>query len=224
MLLSRGEIVDLIGEGVVENIQDMDQINGSSLDLRLGPNILVECMPKHVCPSCGHIMDGMEVSCIHSSIALGRGHTCSACMTYCLGVHYIVPVDLEAKETLTMKGESCSGKRGYLLAPGHSVLAGTIEVFNLPNDITMIYSLKSSMARCFMEHLNAGFCDPGWNGSTLTLEFVNLSRHHNLILREGMKCGQARFHRHTAVPHEHSYAVKGNYNNDIGATASKGLR
>lgn len=68
-------------------------------------------------------------------------------------------------------------------------------------------------------------CDPGWNGSKLTLELKNVSRFHKLILRPNMPIGQMVFFRHDVpVPHEESYAVRGQYNNQSHVTQAKGLR
>src|SRR5271170_1786056 len=44
----------------------------------------------------------------------------------------------------------------YDLAPGEFILAASQQVFNLPNDIAAHYTLKSSMARIGLNHLNAG--------------------------------------------------------------------
>jgi len=57
----------------------------------------------------------------------------------------------------------------YYLAPSEFVLAETIETFNLPDDISAQFVLKSSRAREGLNHLLAGWCDPGWHGSKLTL-------------------------------------------------------
>ena len=131
-------------------------------------------------------------------------------------------VDLKAKETPGMvfqKSDTIS------LVPGEFCLACTKEVFHLPDDIAAHYMLKSSLARAGLNHLFAGFADPGWHGSVLTLEFKNDLRHHSLKLTAGMKCGQMVFFRGTSpVPHEHSYAVRGQYNKSLGTQPSKGVR
>ena len=44
----------------------------------------------------------------------------------------------------------------YVLLPGDFILAASVEIFNLPNNISAEYKLKSSMARIGLEHLNAG--------------------------------------------------------------------
>lgn len=111
------------------------------------------------------------------------------------------------------------------LYPGQFCLAGTREIFHLPSDVAGHYMLKSSLARSGLGHLFAGFCDPCWHGSALTLEFKNELEHHALKLTPGMKCGQIVFFRGTShVPHEASYAVRGQYNNDSAAQPSKGAR
>tara|TARA_R100000093_G_scaffold67553_1_gene38985 strand:+ start:336 stop:878 length:543 start_codon:yes stop_codon:yes gene_type:complete len=111
-----------------------------------------------------------------------------------------------------------------VLKPGAFALASTEQIFNLPDDIAAIYVLKSSMARAGLNHLNAGYCDPGWHGSALTMEFHNTLRHHTLVMRPGDKCGQMYFFRGEMVPELASYAVRGQYNGDGGVQASKGVR
>lgn len=111
-----------------------------------------------------------------------------------------------------------------VLRPGDFALASTEQVFNLPSDIAAVYVLKSSMARAGLNHLNAGYCDPGWNGSALTMEFHNVLRYHTLVLKPGDKCGQMYFFRGQPVPDLASYAVRGNYNGDKQVQQSKGVR
>ena len=109
----------------------------------------------------------------------------------------------------------------FLLKPGQFVLAETVEVFNLPNDVAAQFMLKSSRAREGLEHLMAGYCDPGWNGSKLTMELHNSRQLHPIALWPGMKIGQMVFHVMADVPLQ-SYAVKGHYNGDLTVTASRG--
>ena len=109
----------------------------------------------------------------------------------------------------------------YMLEPNEFILASTMEVFNLPNDISAQFQLKSSGARMALEHLKAGWCDAGWHGSVLTMELKNMSRYHRIRLDEGAKIGQLVFFRHTPVPDEGSYATKGSYNKDKQVSATK---
>jgi len=110
------------------------------------------------------------------------------------------------------------------LFPGDFALAATEQIFHLPNDIAGHYMLKSSLARAGLQHLFAGWADPTWHGSALTLELVNCLRWHSLILEPGDKCGQMVFWRGQPVPDHASYAVNGQYCNDKGAQPSKGAR
>lgn len=109
----------------------------------------------------------------------------------------------------------------YLLAPGEFVLAQTRELFNIPNDVAARFALKSSRAREGIEHLLAGFADPGFYGAVMTLELQNARRIHSVPIWAGMKIGQMTFER-LAAPAEVTYAVKGHYNNDTTTTASRG--
>jgi len=131
-------------------------------------------------------------------------------------------VDLIAKENINMI--SLNIDNGYALAPGEFILASSREVFNLPDDISCEYKLKSSMARNGLDHATAGFCDATWSNSKLTLELSNVTKNHILWLTPGMAIGQMFFFRHEPVPAEKSYAVMGQYNNQKSVTESKGLR
>lgn len=104
---------------------------------------------------------------------------------------------------------------GYAtIMPGQFFLAHTVEVFNLPPNISAEYHLKSSMARIGLQHLKAGWCDAGWNGSVLTLELKNITQSHCIQLQAGDLIGQMTFFRHQPVPPHASYAAVGRYNGD----------
>lgn len=108
-----------------------------------------------------------------------------------------------------------------VLLPGDFILAASVEIFNLPNNISAEYKLKSSMARIGLEHLNAGWCDAGWHGSCLTLELKNMTRHHDIELNYKDPIGQIVFFRHAPVPDDKSYAVRGRYNGDTSVQGVK---
>lgn len=112
-------------------------------------------------------------------------------------------------------------ENGYLLKPGDFILAQSREVFYLPNWLSAEYKLKSSMARIGLEHMNAGWCDAGWNGSVLTLEFKNMTNNHDIIIRPGDAIGQMIFFRHEPVASEASYASRGRYNGDTSVSGIK---
>lgn len=107
-------------------------------------------------------------------------------------------------------------KEGHPLMPGDFTLAATMEDFDLPNDITAQFALKSSGARRGLEHAMAGFCDPGWKGK-LTLELKNIG-HDIIVLKLGMRIGQMIFFqmtKHTTRPY------KGKYHNIFEVSASR---
>ncbi len=109
----------------------------------------------------------------------------------------------------------------FPLKPGQFVLASTIEVFHLPSTVAAQFMLKSSRAREGLEHLMAGYCDPGWNGSQLTMELHNSRQLHPVGLWPGMRIGQMVFHRMSAAPLR-DYAQTGRYNRQPHVGASLG--
>ena len=127
------------------------------------------------------------------------------------GLHSVI--DYRKREPVTFN-EYHMDADGFVLEPGDFILAQSREVFNLPNWLSAEYKLKSSMARIGLEHMNAGWCDAGWNGSVLTLELKNMCRNHSIRIRPGDPIGQMIFFRHEPVPTEASYASKGRYNGD----------
>ena len=130
-------------------------------------------------------------------------------------------VELIQKQTPAMRPHA--GR--MFLDPGCFCLAQTREKFNLPMDVAGHYMLKSSLARSGLQHLCAGFADPGWHGSVLTLELINHLRYHTLVLEPGMKIGQMVFWRGSSpVPFERSYAARGQYNKSESVQQSKGVR
>ena len=109
----------------------------------------------------------------------------------------------------------------FVLRPGQFILAETIETFHLPDHIAAQFMLKSSRAREGLEHLMAGYCDPGWHGSKLTLELHNSRQLSGVALWPGMKIGQMVFHRMSERPLR-SYAETGRYNGDATVQGSRG--
>lgn len=115
----------------------------------------------------------------------------------------------------------CSPDHPYFMQPSEFVLAQTLEQFKIPSHIAAEFKLKSSRAREGLEHLLAGFADPGFYGSVMTLELVNARRFHSVPIWPGMKIGQMIFYKLSDVPMQ-SYAVTGHYNGDVAVTASRG--
>ncbi len=171
-LLSYNELCELVERGVIAPV-DPSCINASSIDIRLGSEIITE-----------RNLHGFAVVDPYKRTNFPQGR-----ITLGAGDHY----DME---------------------PGEFILAHSMEVFNLPNDISAEFRLKSSGARSGLNNLFACHCDAGWSGSTLTLELHNVLRYTRIRLTPGMPIGQMLFHRHTEVPEHRSYATVGRYNND----------
>jgi dCTP deaminase len=123
--------------------------------------------------------------------------------------HDMIPVDISKS----------SRDQPYELVPGQFILADTMESFNMPEDIAGLFFLKSSRAREGYENLHAGYADPGWHGSTLTLELKNSRQLQRLPIWPGLKIGQMVFFKMSAIPAT-SYAVVGHYNGHLSPTAS----
>ena len=136
-----------------------------------------------------------------------------------LGVNLLVEVD--AGEFKPADLSPFSKENPFLLEPGVFCLAQTQETFNLPNDIAAKFALKSSRAREGYNHMLAGWCDPGWHGSVLTLELTNAKRFSCLPLYPGLKIGQMVFYRMCGLPLR-DYSETGRYNRDIKVAASRG--
>ena len=129
-------------------------------------------------------------------------------------------IDLEAKQAPSMIRYEMP-EEGLIVNPGEFFLAHTIEEFNLPDTISADFMLRSSVARAGLEHLHAGWADPGFHGAQLTLEFKNMCQYNRLRLKPGMRIGQLRFFRHGHAG-EFSYRIKGKYNGQRGVQETKG--
>lgn len=107
-----------------------------------------------------------------------------------------------------------------VLTPQEFVLAHTMEVLNLPNDLAAEFRLKSSGARSGLQHALAIWADPGFHGA-MTLELTNSLRFHEIVLTPGCPIGQLIFHRVEPVPEHASYRARGRYNGDLGVSGIK---
>ena len=108
----------------------------------------------------------------------------------------------------------------FMLQPHEFVLAETLEEFKLPDCIAGQLALKSSRAREGIEHLLAGYIDPGYSGR-LTLELQNARTMHAVALWPGMRIAQIVFHRMTMLPSK-DYSMTGRYHGDTTVQVSKG--
>ncbi len=142
---------------------DESLVNPASLDVRLGPNLMVET--KHT------------------------------------------------DRLLTISIEQSSEQDPFLLEPGQFVLGETLETLNISSGLKLCaqFALKSSRAREGIEHLMAGYIDPGFHASKLTLELINARKLRPVRLWHGMKIGQLIFHRMEEPPMV-GYEQVGHYN------------
>jgi dCTP deaminase len=113
-----------------------------------------------------------------------------------------------------------SQEKPFMLQPHEFILSETMEEFKLPDCVAGQLALKSSRAREGIEHLLAGYIDPGYEGR-LTLELQNARAMHPVALWPGMRIAQIVFHKMSMLPGK-SYALTGRYQNDTAVQASKG--
>jgi len=109
-------------------------------------------------------------------------------------------------------------EKPYMLRPGEFILAHTAEQIHLPDDVCGMVLLRSSAARAGYEHSFAGWIDPGFKG-TIVAELRNNLSNHMLPIEPGMRLLQVVLMR-MALPAANPYNVKGNYQNQSGATGS----
>lgn len=149
-------------------------------------------------------------------------HLNPASLDVCLGSSIAVENQASPEMVIIdLVKEGWTERTPYLLKPGQFILAETLEKFYMPDFLAAQFMLKSSRAREGLEHLMAGYCDPGWHGSRLTMELHNSRQLHHVPIWPGMRIGQIVFHRMSKTP-EKSYRITGRYNNDAKVTPSKG--
>lgn len=164
----------------------------------------------------GH-MENCDPSCINAAsldLRLGDTILVENGRDFTDGVGKLHQVDYRKRDKLQMS-EFKLDEGGIFIHPGMFFLAHTVEVCNFPDDMAALFRIKSSMGRIGLEHLDAGWVDPGFHGA-LTLEFKNMTENHTILLRPGDKIGQLVFIRGNPVPAELSYRAKGNYNGASG--------
>lgn len=109
----------------------------------------------------------------------------------------------------------------YLWQPGQFILAHTLEVLHMPDDLVAEFRLKSSRAREGVDQALAIWIDPGYHGSSLTLELRNNRQLHPIPIWYGMRIGQLVWHRLSARPTA-SYRETGRYNGKLSVQGSLG--
>lgn len=178
-------------------------------------------------PQLHQLIDAGVINALHENVN-------SASIDVCIGDEILVEKQLIGDDFLFREPVDISKKQspefvkikipeeGYIIKPGECFLAHTVETFNLPNTISGQFILRSSVGRCFLEHMQAGWADAGWHGAQLTLEFCNMLKYHDLLIKPGMRIGQMVFFQHEDAGSD-SYKIKGNYNGQQGATTAFSL-
>ncbi len=142
-----------------------------------------------------------------------------------LGDHFVwyIPsdevIDPFEKNSVTNGTEEMTSD-SIILNPGKFVLAETLEVISLPDNIVASIEGKSSMARLGIElHQTGGWIDAGFVGS-ITLEMCNVNQ-RPVKMHAGMAVGQLVFY--TTEKTECPYNSKGDakYQNQRLATLSR---
>ena len=82
-------------------------------------------------------------------------------------------------------------KNGFVLRPKSFVLASTEEYMKIPGNVTAWVEGRSSIGRVGLFIQNAGWIDPGFEG-TITLELFNASN-YSIRLLPGTRVGQIIF-------------------------------
>ena len=158
---------------------------------------------------------------------------CTAGMVEPFDPALINPASLDVRLGSQLLIESCQSPRlvpypleqhsetdPFLLQPSQFVLAATLEFVRVPDTCNAQFVLKSSRAREGIEHLLAGYLDPGFHG-VITLELHNSRQLHAVPIWPGMRIGQLVFSQMLAPP-ERSYAVTGRYQGDTTVMESRG--
>jgi dCTP deaminase len=103
------------------------------------------------------------------------------------------------------------------LNPGELFLLDTVEIITMPENAVGWLALKSSMGRLGLEHLHAGFFDPGFTG-TATLEMENRAP-WPITLKRNQRIIQLALA--DVMAPERSYRVTGRYNGQSVPTEAK---
>ena len=129
-------------------------------------------------------------------------------------------IDYAAREPLLMRELVLDPVEGHVMRPGNFILAHSREWLDMPLNTSALLRTKSSMGRIGFEHTDAGWIDAGFYGR-LTFEFTSQLQYQSFRIRPGDPVGQLIFFRHNPVPKEFSYAERGRYNGQAGASQTR---
>jgi dCTP deaminase len=109
---------------------------------------------------------------------------------------------------------------GITICPGEFILCCSLETVCIPSDCCAELFSKSSAGRRGIEHLHAGWIDPGFCGQ-LTFELKNVSPWDILLFPE-QRLMQMVVHQLVAAA-VRDYSVTGRYQHQTGATPARGI-
>lgn len=141
---------------------------------------------------------------------------------------YLSTADMLAKikdgsiKQLPHWGDDFAFEEYWLMPKGHGVnfiLCHSLEFVNIPDDMAAVLYSKSSTGRRGVEHLHAGYGDPGWHDSQWTWEIHNVAP-WPIPLYAGKPLMQQVMIRMTDAPLR-SYAETGRYNQQSGPTPER---
>jgi deoxycytidine triphosphate deaminase len=181
---------------------DLDMVNPSSLDIRIGEKmLLMKCSNTSYQGTIKGLLSNREMFAEKDILDEMVAELNNS---------------VEWKEIdLIRTSQTCP----FWLFPNEKILVESLETFYFPDNVCGQFKLKSSRGREFYNHIFAGYCDPGWNGSKLTMEIENRSL-KILPIFKGLRIGQIIF-QETETPAK-SYRVTGRYNNDSSVQQSRG--
>ena len=128
-------------------------------------------------------------------------------------------IDPYRQDTIASGTRECVGD-SIVLAPGQFLLAETLEVIGLPDNIVASIEGKSSIARLGVElHQTGGWIDAGFRGS-ITLEMCNVNA-RPVRMYAGMPIGQLVFYTTERAAEPYNRKAGAKYMDQRQATLSR---
>lgn len=196
MLLTHYDLLDLVADGAIDAPLDQinsDHVNGASIDVRIGPTLLVEDKPDFSRPD-AFIVDVSDKRDLRlpsfREIRMGEaGYTLrpGGCALAATVERFRLPLNIACE-------------------------------FKLKSTIARCFLNNMLATWC-----DPGWGFESDADTRLTLELHNCMENHYFRLRPGMKIGQMVFFRGKPVPRDRSYIVRGQYNGTDTVAVSRGV-
>ncbi len=185
----------------------------------------------HLTAAC---VDGMitpfDATCINRAtpvnpasidLRLGTSYRLPHAMWQSSGTRVMVADPAHLSTLPTWGDERTMPPEGIVIAPGQFILCCSMETVAIPVNAAAFLMSKSSMGRMGLEHLHAGFGDPGFVGQW-TWELHNVAP-WPVALIPGKRYMQMVVEDMEAAP-ERDYSVTGRYQYQVGATPAREAR